>query len=65
MGKRATRKNRAAAQGKFSYGVDRPPLSWLWPNYPIDIDKLIDTIGNLIAFGILKSIALRDNKILH
>jgi hypothetical protein len=32
MGKRATRKNRAAAQGKFSYGVDRPPLSWLWCN---------------------------------
>ena len=30
MGKRAARKNRAAAQGKFSYGVDRPPLSWLW-----------------------------------
>jgi hypothetical protein len=29
MGKRAARKNHAAAQGKFSYGVDRPPLSWL------------------------------------
>ena len=26
----AMTKNRAAAQGKFSYGVDRPPLSWLW-----------------------------------
>jgi hypothetical protein len=26
---RAARKNRAAAQGKFSYGVERPPLSWL------------------------------------
>ncbi len=30
MGKRATRKNRTAAQGKFSYGVERPPLLWLW-----------------------------------
>jgi hypothetical protein len=26
MGKSLTRKNRAAAQGKFSYGVERPPL---------------------------------------
>ena len=25
----STRRNRAAAQGKFSYGVERPPLSWL------------------------------------
>ena len=32
MGKRAARKNRAAAQGKFSDGVDRSPLSWLWLN---------------------------------
>ena len=31
MGKRAARKNRAATQGKFSYGVGRPPLSWLCP----------------------------------
>ena len=29
MRKRAARKQRAAAQGKFSYGVDRHPLSWL------------------------------------
>jgi ankyrin repeat protein len=28
----STRKNRAAAQGKFSYGVYRPPLSWLCVN---------------------------------
>jgi hypothetical protein len=40
MGKRAARKNRAAAQGKFSYEVERPPLSWLWTKLPELADSL-------------------------
>ena len=60
MGKRATRKNRAAAQGKFSYGVDRPPLSWLCSGYPLPLLETANSWARIISLRR----KLRDRNIL-